>query len=769
MPGRPSVFSHSGALKEALAAALKDKGADYRPRTRYLDARGRPVYTNRLILEDSPYLLQHAHNPVDWRPWGKAAFAAARRANKPVFLSIGYATCHWCHVMEEESFDNEGMARVLNAHCVCVKVDRELCPDVDTYYMTAVLLMQGQGGWPLSSFLTASGQPFFCGTYYRPEQFMALLGRVDALWRDRQPELQQQAESFARQLAEALAARQSLNEIGPEAIDLAARNILRQHDAASGGFGQAPKFPNEPYLCFLLEYAVYAGHGEALDAVGDSLRRMICGGIYDHIGGGFHRYATDRRWLVPHFEKMLYNQANLAAVLIRAWQLTGARDFERVASETLDYLMREMRDPEGAFYSATDADSEGEEGRFFIWDKPEIEAVLEGSAAEFMALYQITGEGNFEGRNIPNLARPLEDYTRREDLDYDALIERLREARQRLWRRRETRSPPLCDHKIITAWNGLAIRAFALAGRQLGRADYLECAIRAAQAVLRHNKTADGALARASLAGRASMPALQEDYACLAEGLLALYDATLDPAWRQQAAALVDKMITRFWDADRGGFFMGQRGAETLLPAAPKPISDDATAAGNSVALRVLARLAARGGGARYADYAARLLRASAEAITERPQHSAYLMCGLLEWQAGEQDAQHWAAAGQVYVAARAARQGAVVRVTLEFRVAPGWHLNQLEDKTPVKIAAPKGWEAGAPGAPAPALRKLGFSQGPVRVYENEFSVELELRRRDGPPADTFPGRLLKLTLTLWACNARECLAPETVRPVLIL
>lgn len=756
-------------LKQSLAKALKDKGADYRPRTRYLDARGRPVYTNRLILEDSPYLLQHAHNPVDWRPWGKAAFAAARRTNKPVFLSIGYATCHWCHVMEEESFDNEAMARVLNAHCVCVKVDRELRPDVDTYYMTAVLLMQGQGGWPLNSFLTASGQPFFCGTYYRPEQFMALLGRVDALWRDQRPELRQQAESFARQLAEALAARQSLNEIGPGAIDLAARNILRHHDAASGGFGQAPKFPNEPYLCFLLEYAVYAGHGEALDAVSHSLCRMISGGIYDHIGGGFHRYATDRRWLVPHFEKMLYNQANLAAVLIRAWQLTGARDFERVASETLDYLMREMRDPAGAFYSATDADSEGEEGRFFIWDKQEIEAVLEGSAAEFMALYQITGEGNFEGRNIPNLARPLEDYARREGLDYDALIERLREARQRLRRRRETRSPPLCDHKIITAWNGLAIRAFALAGRQLGRADYIECAIRAARAVLRHNKTADGALARASLAGRASMPALQEDYACLAEGLLALYDATLDPAWRQQAAALTDDMITRFWDADRGGFFMGQRGAEALLPAAPKPVSDDATAAGNSVALRVLARLAARGGGARYADYAARLLRASAEAITERPQLSAYLMCGLLEWQAGEQDAQHWAAAGQVYVAARAARQGAVVRLTLEFRVAPGWHLNQLEDKTPVEIEAPDGWEPGTLNAPEPALRNLGFSQGPVRVYESAFSARLELRRRDGPPAATFPGRLLKLALTLRACNERECLAPETVRPVLIL
>ena len=769
MPGRPSVFSHSGALKQSLAKALKDKGADYQPRTRYLDARGRPVYTNRLILEDSPYLLQHAHNPVDWRPWGKAAFAAARRANKPVFLSIGYATCHWCHVMEEESFDNEAVARVLNAHCVCVKVDRELRPDVDTYYMTAVLLMQGQGGWPLSSFLTASGQPFFCGTYYRPEQFMALLGRVDELWRERQPELRQQAESFARQLAEALTARQSLNEIGPGAIDLAVRNILSHYDAASGGFGQAPKFPSEPYLCFLLEYAVYAGDSEALDAVSHSLSAMICGGIYDHIGGGFHRYATDRRWLVPHFEKMLYNQANLAAVLIRAWQLTGARDFERVATETLDYLMRELQDPGGAFYSATDADSEGEEGRFFIWDKQEIEAVLEESAAEFMALYQITGGGNFEGRNIPNLARPLEDYARREDLDYDALIERLREARQRLRRRRETRSPPLCDHKIITAWNGLAIRAFALAGRQLERPDYLECAIRAAQAVLRHNKTANGALARASLAGRASMPALQEDYACLAEGLLALYDATLDPAWRQQAAALVDDMITRFWDADQGGFFMGQRGARALLPAAPKPVSDDATAAGNSVALRVLARLAARGGGARYADYAARLLRASAEAITAHPQHSTYLMCGLLEWQAGEQDAQHWAAAGQVYIAARAARQGAMVRLTLEFRVAPGWHLNQLENKTPVEIKAPDGWEAGAPSAPEPAVRNLGFSQGPVRVYENEFSVRLELRRRDGPPADTFLGKLLKLTLTLRACNERECLAPETVRPVLIL
>lgn len=764
------MFTHSEALKKSLAEALKDKGANYRPRTRYLDGRRRPVYINRLIREDSPYLLQHAHNPVDWRPWGKAAFAAARRENKPVFLSIGYSTCHWCHVMEEESFDNEAIARAMNAHFICLKVDRELQPDVDTYYMTAVMLMQGQGGWPLSSFLTADGKPFFCGTYYRPEQFMALLERVNEVWRGQRPEIRQQAESFARQLAGALAARRSLNEIGAGPIDRAARDILRQYDADSGGFGRAPKFPNEPYLCFLLEYAVYAGDSEALSAVVHSLRGMSCGGIYDHIGGGFHRYATDRRWLVPHFEKMLYNQANLAAVLIRAWQLTGAGDFKRVASETLDYVMRELRDPAGMFYSATDADSEGEEGRFFIWDKQEIEAVLKESAEEFMALYQITGDGNFEGRNIPNLGHPLEVYARREGQDYGALIERLGKARQRLWRRREKRPPPLCDRKVITAWNGLAIRAFALAGRQLKRPDYLECAIRAARAVLQHNKTADGELSRASLAGRAFVPALQEDYACLAEGLLAIYDATLAPAWRQQAAALADKMIMRFWDADRGGFFMGRREADALLPAAPKPLSDDATAAGNSVALRVLARLARRAGQARYADYAARLLRASAEAVTERPHLSAYLMCGLLEWQSGEQDAQHWAAAGQVYVAARAAGQGAVARLTLDFRVAPGWYLNQLAGHTPVKIEAPGGWEPGAINAPEPAVKRLGFSQRAVRVYENKFSVNLAIKHRHGRrAADTFPGNLLKLKLTLRACNARECLAPETVRPVLIV
>ena len=762
------MFPHSEALKKSLLQALKDKGKAYRPRTRYLDQDQKPVYTNRLIREDSPYLLQHAHNPVDWYPWGKAAFAAAARQNKPVFLSIGYSTCHWCHVMEEESFDNEAVARSMNAHFICIKVDRELHPDVDTYYMTAVMLMQGQGGWPLSSFLTADRKPFFCGTYYRPEQFMALLGRVHEVWHGQQPEIRQQAEAFGRQLAGALAARPSSNAIESGAIDQAARTIMAHYDAASGGFGQAPKFPNEPYLCFLLEYAVYAEDSAALEAVAQSLHGMSCGGIYDHIGGGFHRYATDRQWQIPHFEKMLYNQANLAAALLRAWQLTGARDFRRCACETLDYVMRELRDPGGAFYSATDADSEGEEGLFFIWDKQEIESALAGAAGEFIALYQISEGGNFEGRNIPHLEQPLEVYAGREGLDYEALIEGLREIKQRLWRQREKRPAPLCDRKLITAWNGMAIRAFALAGRQLERPDYLACAIKAAEAILQHNKTADGELSRASLGGRASVPALQEDYACLAEALLAIYDATLEPAWLQRAMETADNMITRFWDAEQGGFFMGRRAADALLPAAPKPLSDDATAAGNAVALRLLARLARRGGEARYADYAGRLLRAAAELISERPHLSAYLMCGLLEWQSGEQHEQHWCAAGQVYVAARAVGTGAGAAVTLDFRVGPGWHLNQLEDNTPVRVEAANGWQVGPISAPAPATKRLGFSQRPVKVYEDAFSVRLECRRA-GPAPLKFPANLLKLTLTLQACNARQCLAPETVRPVLLL
>lgn len=645
------MFNHSEELEQTLLSAFNNKGDDYQPRTRYLDENKQPQYINRLIREDSPYLLQHAHNPVDWFPWGDEAFAKARQENKPVFLSIGYSTCHWCHVMEEESFDNEEIAKHMNEFFVCIKVDRELHPDVDSYYMTAVMMTQGHGGWPMSSFLTAERKPFFGGTYYQPAQFITLMTRVNDLWHEQSTDILEQANTISQQVSGAMASRQSLNEIGTNVIDLTAQTIMNHYDEYNGGFGQAPKFPNEPYLYFLLEYATLSGKEDVLNAVINTLHIQSCGGIYDQIAGGFHRYATDQNWLIPHFEKMLYNQANLSYVFTHAYLLTGAKDFKRVACETLDYVHREMTNSDGGFYSATDADSEGAEGLFFIWDKHEIEALLnETDAKEFVELYQLTEMGNFERKNILNLKQPLERYAEENNIDYDELIKRLSINKQQLWQAREKRIPPLRDDKVITAWNAMMIKSFAYVGQQLNRQDYIDIAIKAANYLLKTNQTNDAQLSRASLTGQASIPALQEDYAYLAETLLQIYDATLDRQWLSHASRLSDDMIEHFWDEEHGGFFMGRQSEDNLLPASPKEINDNATSSGNSVALRTLARLARRTGKQHYRTYAQQLVMAYSDDITQRPYICSYLMCGLLEMLSGEQSRQQWCAEGNVHI-----------------------------------------------------------------------------------------------------------------------
>ena len=571
------MFNHSDKLEKDLLSAFNNKPDNYEARTRYLDENNHPKYINRLILEDSPYLLQHAHNPVDWYPWGEEAFATAKQQDKPVFLSIGYSTCHWCHVMEEESFDNEDVARVMNDFFICIKVDRELHSDVDTFYMTAVMMMQGQGGWPMSSFLTPDRKPFFGGTYFQAAQFIALMHRVNEVWQNQRNDVLEQSNAISQQVSGAMAARQSLNEIGTNVIDLTAQTIMNHYDRYNGGFGQAPKFPNEPYLYFLLEYSLYSGSAEIFNAVSKTLHIQSCGGIYDQIAGGFHRYATDQNWLIPHFEKMLYNQANLSFVFAQAYSLSGEQDFKRVACETLDYVMREMTNSDGAFYSATDADSEGEEGLFFIWDKDEIEKLLGDDAEEFIELYQVTDSGNFERKNILNLSQPLIKTAKEKDIDYDALINRLADNKKTLWQEREKRIPPLRDDKVITAWNAMMIKSFAYIGQQFNQTQYIDVAVNAANTILKTNKTANGQLSRSSLSGHASVPALQEDYAYLSEALLQIYDATQEKKWLDEATNLISEMLDKFWDEENGGFFMAEQSEENLLPSSPKEINDNAT------------------------------------------------------------------------------------------------------------------------------------------------------------------------------------------------
>ncbi len=755
------MFDYPEKLKKQLSEALVKKGASYRARTRYLDEDAKPIYINRLIFEDSPYLLQHAHNPVNWFPWGNEAFELAKQENKPVFLSIGYSTCHWCHVMEEESFDNEAVAEHMNESFICIKVDRELHPDVDTYYMTAVMMMQGQGGWPMSSFLTPDRKPFFGGTYFQPSQFIALMNRVDEVWQKQSSGILEQANAISKQVAGAMAARQSLNEIGTNVIDLTAQAIMNHYDSYHGGFGQAPKFPNEPYLYFLLEYAAYSGKSDVLDAVVNTLHIQSCGGIYDQIAGGFHRYATDPDWLIPHFEKMLYNQANLSCVFAQAYSLTGIPDFKRVTCETLDYVIREMTNDEGGFYSATDADSEGEEGLFFVWDKKEIKSLLEENANEFIALYQVTESGNFEGKNILNLKQSLERTASNRGIDYEKLVERLAKNKKTLWQYREKRIPPIRDDKIITAWNAMMIKAFAYVGQEFNQQHYIETAIKAANTILKTNITSEGKLSRSSLAGQASIPALQEDYAYLAEALLQIYDATQDRQWLDKASTFTKEMLEIFWDVENGGLFMSSQGKENLLPSSPKEINDNATSSGNSVALRTLVRLTKRTGNQYYRTYAQQLIRSYSDDITQRPYICSYLICGLLEMLVGEQSNKQWCAEGNIHISAISSKDDKQNKITLVIKINNDWHLNQINDEAvPLKIETDMNWSISDIQYPQATTKILGFQSDAVTVYEDEVKIEFIASLNDSV---RFTNKLLKLHLQLQACNNEKCLSPETV------
>jgi uncharacterized protein YyaL (SSP411 family) len=582
---------------------------------RHLDDAGRPRFTNRLAQETSPYLLQHAHNPVDWRPWGDAAFEEARRTNRPVFLSVGYSTCHWCHVMEEESFEDLEVARTLNELYVPVKVDREERPDVDAVYMAAVQALQGGGGWPMSVWLDADRRPFFGGTYFpardgdrgAPRGFLTILRELRAIWDEDPARVGGAASSLADAVRVALASWGSPGaELPGDAVLAAAvRGFEQAFDPRHGGVRRAPKFPSSLPVRLLLRWHRRAQDPRALEMAVFSLERMAAGGLMDQVGGGFHRYAVDERWLVPHFEKMLYDNALLAVAYTEAWQVTRRRDLARVVRQTLEYLLREMTSPEGAFYSATDADSEGEEGKFFVWKEAELRAVLGCEADRFIRFHGVTAAGNFEGANVLHVPAPDED-------EWQALAP----ARAKLYAAREARPRPHRDEKILAAWNGLAIGAFALAGRVFGEERWVEAARRAARFVLDRLRPG-GVLHRTWKDGQARVPGFLEDHAFLAQGLLELFEATFDPTWLAEARALAGALERHFADP-AGGWFTTSDRHEKLL-ARQKPMQDGAEPSGASVAAIVALRLHAFTGEDRWRRAGEGALRTYAETLAAYP------------------------------------------------------------------------------------------------------------------------------------------------------
>ena len=600
-------------------------------------------YTNKLIGETSPYLLQHAHNPVDWYPWGDEAFARAKAEDKPVLVSIGYSACHWCHVMEHESFEDEKVAAVMNEHFISIKVDMEERPDVDKIYMNFVQITTGRGGWPMNVFITPEKLPFFGGTYFPPSprygmpSWTQILLSIAEAWRERREELTRSAGEILGELR-----RLGVSELAPaidrDALDFAYGTFAKSFDAKNGGWGGAPKFPQAMSMEFLLRYWKRTGDAGALEMVRKTAEKMANGGIYDQLGGGFHRYAVDAVWLVPHFEKMLYDNAQLIRAYLHLYQATKDEFFRTIAVDTLEYVRREMLDPAGGFYSSQDADSEGEEGKFFVWTPEEIVKVLgEEEGRLFNTYYDVTADGNFEGKNILNIefgARLPEsgDPNKASEMSVnEAAIDghtRFANSRKKLFEAREKRIKPFRDEKVLTAWNGLMLAAFAEAAAILGDTKYLEIARRNADFFLDNmieRQADDGGRGRTTRLlrtwkdGRAKLNGYIEDYANLADGLIELYQVSGDVRYLNEARTLAETMLTEFWDAEQGGFYFTSNDHEELI-VRNKDFFDNATPSGNSVAADVLLKLSKFYGEERYETHANTALRAAANQIRRYPQ-----------------------------------------------------------------------------------------------------------------------------------------------------
>ena len=562
---------------------------------------GGPDY-NRLVFEKSPYLLQHAANPIDWYPWGEEAFQKAEAEDKPIFLSIGYSTCHWCHVMEKESFEDPQVASLLNKVFIPIKVDREERPDIDQLYMSVCQAVTGTGGWPLSVVLTPDRKPFFAGTYFPKESrfgrtgLVELIPKIDRLWKDNRGELLESADKILGFLQQPV--QVDFIELDESIIEKAYHQLSGRFDPSRGGFGTAPKFPSPHNLLFLLRYWHRTGERRALEMVEKTLQEMRLGGIFDQIGFGFHRYSTDASWILPHFEKMLYDQAMLVMAYVEAFQATGKTEYAQTAREVLDYILRDMTSPEGGFYSAEDADSEGEEGLFYLWKMKDFQEHLEEGSELFSSIFNLAEGGNFfdegtkmkTGRNILYLQKPLQEYAPEMDLEGEEILSFWEKSRQLLFDIREKRIHPLKDDKILTDWNGLMIAALAKAAAALGESGYSQAARSAVDFIWNNLRDENGSLLKRYRDGEAGQPAHLDDYVFLIWGLIELYESELEPEFLEKALELNNQMLERFWDHDFGGLFLATED-QTDLIVRRKEIYDGAIPSGNSVAALNLLRL----------------------------------------------------------------------------------------------------------------------------------------------------------------------------------
>ncbi len=757
------------------------------------DPRTRRKAPNRLAREQSPYLLQHQWNPVDWHAWGPEAFERARGEDKPIFLSVGYSSCHWCHVMERESFESETIAKLLNENFVSIKVDREERPDVDEIYMRAVQILTGSGGWPMSVFLTPDQKPFWGGTYFPPDDrggrpgFATVVMALTDAYRTRRDEVVGSADRLATAIRQTGAGAQFIatRPLDRGTYEEALGGLLQAYDRHHGGFGGAPKFPPHGSLGLLLHASAAAPREDLEVALRGTLDAMAMGGIRDHVGGGFHRYATDATWLVPHFEKMLYDNAQLVSAYAQAFARWGVPEYRRVAEETLAWALREMTNAEGGFYSAVDADSEGGEGAYYLWSLEEVRQALGAEEGELLArVYGMEEGGNFvdmitgeEPGNIPHLKHPWAALGRVEGLAEDALCERMDRARKTLLGLRSTRVPPALDDKVITSWNGLMIGALSRAGQIFSRPEFTEAALRASRFVLSRLRH-DGRLLRSWRQGEARIAGYLEDYAFLAWGLLELHEVTGDRAWLDEARALVEEMIERFWDTDQGGFYYVAHDHESLI-ARTKDSFDQAIPSGNGMAARVLVWLWLVTGDERYEARAAEMFRLFAGILENAPRAAENLLLAYMIWREAKPEGAGGAGVAPPGPLARAQR-GPVVAIatadkrriapsetaelTLTLEIEPGWHIQSAKPTradlvaTSVELGIAEGLVPGEMRFPDGSLAPVGGEK--LSVYQGRVVVKVPITAaRDCPP-----GRASMIArIHFQACDDKHCLKPEQI------
>ena len=725
-------------------------------------------WTNRLVHETSPYLRLHAHNPVDWYPWGDEAIELAKKENKLIFLSVGYSTCYWCHVMERKVFSNPEIAEMMNENFVNIKIDREERPDLDEIYMTATQLLIQRGGWPNSVFLTPDLKPFYAGTYFPPTDmpgrpgFPTILDAVYEAWVTREAEVIESSNQISRTIEMAIS--RGFTALNARALDrtltTGALDYLRTaYSHAYGGFGAAPKFPSPANLEFLISEYERTSDEAVLKMVTRTLDMMAYGGMYDQIGGGFHRYSVDAKWLIPHFEKMLYDNAQLAKVYLQAYQLTQAPRYRRIAEEIFGFIFREMTAPEGGFYSALDAETDAEEGKYYVWTEDEIRKVLGKKGAEgFNDVYGVDKGPNFEGKNV--LYVP-------EGSEVEGSVKDLATAREKLLTARTEREYPLLDTKIIVNWNGLMIDALAYGYHVLGEARYLTAASKAAEFILGTMRKPDGELWHTYTAGVVKQDAYLDDYAFFVRGLLTLYRATDEKRWLDSAKTLTDRMLQQFWDDKNGGFFYTKADAKHLIVRTKKPY-DSAIPSGNAVAVKNLLAL-----GADYPDYAEKTLRTFAESMAQSPSSFMYMHFALNDYLTSAEDLEPSSDAVVAATAKVKGKSDEVFNVELQLKIAAGWHINanpagqdylipttvELDANAPVEIvdiAYPKG-----------RSMRFEFSDEPLNVYEENLTISLRLKQK--PDVQRKKNAPITLKLTYQPCNDTECLFPETLDVLLEL